>query len=271
MQYANFEQFLIVSRGLQSITIKGYVDAIKRMKNKIGSSPTSEQINQYVQELYSSNYSYSHKTNTVLAIERYSEYMNNPIKFGRQRKPRQIIKDTLTEAEITKLIFNAKNIRDKTIICLLAYSGLRNKELCNLRVRDFDAGRNTIRVIKGKGLKDGISNISSDCTKIVLNYLQNSLITQDDFLFKTYQKNQMTGWTVRRIVKKTAIIARIQKRVYPHILRHSLACNLLLRGANVVLLKNQLRHAHLETTLCYINSIVFGEVSQYEKFSPSYL
>jgi site-specific recombinase XerD len=59
--------------------------------------------------------------------------------------------------------------------------------------------------------------------------------------------------------------------VYPHLLRHTLAANLLLRGANIVFLKNQLRHAHLETTLVYINSIVFGERNDYQKFAPSYL
>jgi integrase/recombinase XerD len=136
-------------------------------------------------------------------------------------------------------------------------------------VRDFDPGRNTIRIIKGKGLKDGLVNISSVCTSILLEYLGNS--QQDNFLFYTYQHNQMTTNAVRKQVRVIASRAGIKKRVYPHLLRHTLAANLLLRGANIVLLKQQLRHAHLETTLVYINSIVFGEMNQYDKFAPSYI
>lgn len=271
MQYASFEQFLVVSRGLQEVTITGYQGSVKRMKKVLGENPTHSELNQYIFNLYSSNYSYAHKTNTALALERYSEYQGNPIVFGRQKKPRQIIKETLTEGEVTKLIFSAESLRDKAMITLLAYSGIRNKELCCLKVCDVDLGRNTIRVIKGKGIKDGVVNVSAECTRILLSYLQEHQKKQDDFLFKTYQNNQMTMSAVRKQVHKIANKAGIAKRVYPHLLRHSLASNLLLRGANIMLIKNQLRHAHLETTLCYINSIIFGERNDYEKFAPSYI
>src|SRR3990167_5673172 len=129
MHYESFEQFLTVSRGLQPITITGYMGGVRRMKKVLGENPTHEQLNQYIHVLYASSYSYAYKTNTALAIERWSEYKNYPIKFGRQRKPRQIVKDTLTEGEITKLIFNTRSVQDRAIIALLAYSGLRNLEL----------------------------------------------------------------------------------------------------------------------------------------------
>lgn len=268
--YTSFEQFLTVSRGLQPVTIEGYIGSVRRMKKVLGESPTHEQLNQYIHILYTSDYSYSHKTNTALGLERWSEYRGNLIKFGRQKKPKQILKDTLTEAEVTKLIFTAKG-RDRVMVALLAYSGVRNKELCNLRVRDFDPCSNTIRVIKGKGLKDGLCMISSECSKLVLEFLQGHPLQTDDFLFHTYQKNQLTTGAVRKQVRVVAKRAEINKRVYPHLLRHSLAANLLLRGAHVMFLKEQLRHAHAETTLVYINSIVFGQRNDYQKFAPSYL
>lgn len=270
-QYSSFEQFLVVSRGLQQVTINGYISSVKRMQQVLGEYPTHEAMNQYMFNLYSSKCSYAHKTNTALGIERWTEYMNNPIRFGRQKKPRQIIKDTLTEAEVTKLIFSSYNLRDKAMITLLAYSGLRNKELCNLKVKDLDFGRNTVRVIQGKCLKDGLINISSECTNIILDYLKKFPKGQDDYLFNTYQGNQMTMSAVRKQIHKIAKLSEINKRVYPHLLRHSLASNLLLRGANIMLIKNQLRHAHLETTLVYINSIIFGERNDYDKFAPSYI
>ena len=271
MQYSSFEQFLTISRGLQPVTIQDYVNSIRRMRSVIGEDPSREQMNGYIHQLYSSGLSYSHKTNTALALERWSEYKGSPVKFGRQKKPRQIVKETLTESEVTRLIFSAGTLRDKTMVSLLAYSGCRNKELCNLRVRDFNPGRNTILITKGKGLKEGLVNISSACTNVILEYLRIHPRQQDDFLFETYQNRQMTTCSVRKQVKAMARKAELQKRVYPHLLRHTLAANLLLRGANIMLLKQQLRHAHLETTLVYINSIVFGEMNQYDKFAPSYI
>ena len=271
MKYSSFEQFLTISRGLQPVTIQDYTSSIRRMKLSIGEDPSHKQMNEYIHQMYSSGLSYSHKTNTALAIERWSEYKENPIRFGRQKKPRQIVKDTLTEAEVTRLIFSAGTLRDKTMVSLLAYSGCRNRELCNLKVKDFNPGRNTILITKGKGLKEGLVNISSECTNIILEYLRILPKQQDDFLFETYQNKQMTTCSVRKQVKVMARKAKLQKRVYPHLLRHTLAANLLLRGANIMLIKQQLRHAHLETTLVYINSIVFGEMNQYDKFAPSYI
>jgi integrase/recombinase XerD len=81
----------------------------------------------------------------------------------------------------------------------------------------------------------------------------------------------MTTSAIRKQLHVIAKRAGITKRVFPHKLRSSLAANLLLRGAHIMLIKDQLRHAHLETTLVYINSIVFGERNDYDKFVPSYV
>ena len=134
-----FEQYLLVRKGLQPITIQGYCRSAKRFIEAVGTHyPTHAQVEDYVARFYRGGYSYNHVTNTSLGLERWMEFIENPIRLGRQKKPRTLIKDTLTEAEVTKLIFNCDNIRETALITLLAYSGVRNKDLCNLRVRDID-------------------------------------------------------------------------------------------------------------------------------------
>lgn len=267
-----FERYLIVEIGLHPITVHGYVGGAIRFTRVVGEYPDHEKVKNYIYAMYTSEYSYSHKINTALAVERYMAFIGNPIKLGRQKKPKPLIKNTLTEAEITKLIFNTKNLREKAIICLLAYSGIRNLELCNLRVKDFLYTENAVRIIKGKGVKDGISEISPECTKILLDYINLYQRKSDDFMFVTLRRsNQYKPQDTRKLVHVVAKRAKIEKRVYPHLLRHSMSANMLLRGANIVSLKNQLRHTMLETTLHYVNSIVFVEKNQYQKYSPSYL
>ncbi len=272
MNKKTFERFLIINKGLQKVTVEGYLGSYKRMVRLIGDNPTKNKVEEYILELYNSDYSYSHKLNTVLAVERYMEYINKPMNFGRQKKPKPIIKDTLTEAEITTMIFSCNDIRQKAIISILAYSGIRNLELCNLKVENVLVTQNTIRVINGKGLKDGISQITPECSEIIIQYLKEFPREHTDYLFSTLQKNnQMSTGDIRKWVKIISKRAKINKRVYPHLLRASMTANMLIRGADIISLKNQLRHSWLETTLHYANSIVFVEKNLYQKFAPSYL
>ncbi len=267
-----FKRFLIVDKGLQDITANGYIGGAIRLTRVIGDFPDHETVKNYMYVLYMSEYSYSYKMNTALAVEKYMEFIGNPIMLGRQKKPKPMIKDTLSEAEVTKLIFSTKNIREKAIVSLLAYSGIRNLELCNLKVRDFLQTQNAIRIIKGKGIKDGVSEITPECSKILMQYIHEYDKKDDDMLFSTLRKgNLYRPQDTRKLIHVVAKRANIQKRVYPHLLRHSMSANMLLRGVNIVSLKNQLRHTLLETTLHYVNSIVFIDKNQYQKFAPSYI
>ena len=64
MHYSSFEEFLTVSRGLQPVTILGYVGAVRRMKKVLGDEPTHDELNRYICGFFMSPCSYAHKTNT---------------------------------------------------------------------------------------------------------------------------------------------------------------------------------------------------------------
>lgn len=271
--FSGFEKFLFVKKGLQPITVDGHIKAVERILRKIGAfKPTLNQVEDFVLGLYKSKYSYSHKANNVKAIEYWLEYLGKPATFGRQKKPRPIIKDTLTEGEVTKILFSCKNSRESAILALLAYSGIRNKELCNMKVKDVDFGSNTVRVIQGKNLKDRVVYISGNCTKAILKYISEYPRKDDDFLFTILRTgDKYNGMALRKLVHVVARRARMQKRVYPYLLRHSLATNMLHRGANILTIKQQLGHAWIDTTMLYIHSIGYGVKNEYEQFAPSYL
>lgn len=266
-----FEQFLCIRKGLASLTIKGHSKAIERIARKCVLS--KEQIDNYVFRLYQSDYSYTHKANQVKAIEYWFEFKGQPeVKFARQRKPKPIIKQTLTEAEITRLLFCCKNIREKAIIAVLAYSGIRPKELRNLKVQDFDFGSNELRVIQGKGMKDNVIYISSACTKILLEYLTLNRLNPEELIFKTFDGlKPFNQCCLRKLIKLLAKRAGLVKRVYPYLLRHSLATAMFSRGADILTVKKQLRHCWIETTEIYISSLGYCAKNKYEQFVPSYV
>lgn len=268
-----FEKFLLVTKGIGFVTLRGYNGSVKRLvKNLQTLKPSHGQIIDYIAKMYEKGYSYSHIVNTSLAIEWYMNFLGNPIKLGRPKKPRHIIKDTLTEAEVTMLIHAAKNIREKAIITLLAYSGIRNKELCSMKVNEINFGDNTLMVLDGKGRKDRRINISGDCTRILIEYLNEYPRKETDYLFSTLRFNHKYNQNdLRKLVHVLARRANIKKRIYPHLLRHSLATNLLKRGANIILIQKQLGHVFIETTMVYLHSFPQRIQNEYNLYVPSYV
>lgn len=270
MNNSKFEKFLFIHKGLQPITVNGHLKSVERISKNLGKINKSK-VDNFVLSLYQSKYSYSYKVSQVKALEYWFEQKGEIVHYARQRKPKPIIKTTLSEAEVTRLLFCCKNIREKAIIAVLAYSGLRPKELTNLKYGDIDFGSNEVRVIQGKGFKDSVIYVSASCIRILLEYLQSFPKQPEDLMFKTFDgKRPFKTSCENKLIKVLTKRANINKRVYPYLLRHSLATSMFNRGADILTVKSQLRHAWLETTELYIHSLGYSPKNKYEKFVPSY-
>lgn len=272
-QMKKFEGYLMVDRGLSKVTAGGYCRAasisLRRMKKFVPQYPN---IKEHVGWMYDKKYSYSHLVNTSLALEHYTRFKGAAIKLARPKKPRRLIKDVLSESEISRLLMASKDIRVKAMLCLLAYSGVRNQELCNLRLEDVDLGGNQVTVRDGKNRQDGVINISPECTRILIEYLRQYPREKENFLFTTRVKNnQLATGDVRKTLRVTALRARIGRRIFPHLLRHSLATNLLNRGASLMMIQQQLRHRFIESTMIYVVSRPIRNRSEYDFHKPAYM
>lgn len=273
-QLKKFEEYLMVDKGVSDITAQGYCRslsiALRRMRKF---RPQYDNVKEYMLWMYKEKYSYSHIVNTSLALEHYGKFKGVDIKLGRPKKPRYLVKDTLSEAEVSRVIQAAsQDIRKKAIFCTICFSGLRNYEIRNLKVNDIDVGQNQVRVTGGKNFKDRYVNISGECSKVLAEYLKSFPRADDSFLFTTLKKNtQLSGGDLRKHVRILGKKAQIGKRVHPHLLRHSLATNLLNRGASLMMIKEQLGHVYYESTLIYTVSMPFRTKSEYDYCTPAYL
>jgi integrase/recombinase XerD len=272
-QMIKFENYLMVDRGLAKNTAGGYCRAasiaLRRMKRF---SPNSRDIRTYILWLRGEDYSFNHCVNSALALEHYTRMKGNTVRLARPKKPVRLIQDTLTEAEVSRMLTASRGVRVKSILCVLAYGGLRNDELCNLKVRDLDLGANQITVRDGKNRQDGVVNIAPEATKVLIEYLREYPRGEDHYLFTTLKTNkQLRTNDVRKHVKATAKLAQLNRRVYPHLFRHSLATNLLNKGASLMMIQQQLRHRHIESTMIYVRSRPLRNRSEYDFFKPSYL
>lgn len=269
MDLEKFYNYSLVHEGLEQITIEGYRKILNKFfrENKHFNKETVEN---YVAKLRQADYSYSHIVNTSVALEKLSRYLGKPIKLGRPKKPKRLIKDTLTEGEIARMLAACKNSREQAMLAVLIYTGLRNKELCNLKTNDINLGGMYARIIDGKGRRDRLVYFTPECAQILSEY--KTEYKPNGQMFNTLVlKRSYNGWALRKLVKVVAKRASIRKRVYPHLFRHSLACNLLNRGANILTIQAILGHADIRTTMIYVHSTPTRIKQEYMFYNPSYL
>ena len=111
-----------------------------------------------------------------------------------------------------------------------------------------------------------------EAAQIVSKYLSEYPREDNERLITTLIRgNQYAGWDLRKRVKVVARRAGIEKRVFPHLFRHSLATNLIKNGANVTSVQNQLRHEDLRTTMVYVRTFPQRVQDEVQYFVPRYL
>lgn len=167
--------------------------------------------------------------------------------------------DFLEIEEVDQLLSQIKGTglsskRNRAIIELLLASGLRITELCQLRRQDVNLSKDEY-TIRGKGGKVRLAFLNDRARYSIKDYLK---IREDKnpYLFIAHDLNLSTPKPIRprsiqRIIKELAERAGIDKRITPHVLRHSFATHLLSRGADLRSVQEMLGHSSISTTQIY--------------------
>ena len=157
------------------------------------------------------------------------------------------IPNVLSKKEIEQMILLTNNLKHRLIIQLAYSTGLRLSELINLKWEDLDFERKVIHVRCGKGRKDRIVLFSPKVKKVV-----NQLSPEKrEFLFISSRGKKYSPVSIEKIISNAAKRAGINKKVTPHMLRHSFATHLLERGVDIRYIQKLLGHSRLETTQIY--------------------
>ncbi len=150
----------------------------------------------------------------------------------------------------------------RLIVSLLFSTGLRRAELCSLTVASFDRGRQTLRV-RGKGDKMREIPLVPSLYEEISLYLQsvesmegNSRTAQDPLLVTPNGTPLYPVFVDRTVKRELGQVGSITGRKSPHVLRHSLATELLNRGADLNAIKELLGHASLAATQVYTHNSI---------------
>lgn len=164
----------------------------------------------------------------------------------------------LNASEVKTLIKVCDLLKHRLLIALCYGCGLRCAEVRNLRVGDVDTVRGMVHVHQslprhsgGKGNKDRCLPMGTMLQRGIRSYMDAEKPRQFLFEGNNGEAYSQRGaqWAITQAVKK----AGITKEVTLHTLRHTYATHLLEQGVNILLIKELLGHAHINTTMIYLH------------------
>jgi site-specific recombinase XerD len=150
--------------------------------------------------------------------------------------------------------------RDRALLVLALQTGLRVSELINLSCEDIMLGTGAHVRCMGKGRKERATPIRKDSTKVLRNWLAERSGADHDPVFISNRGARLSRDAVEQLVRRHVIVASIRcpslrkKHVTPHVLRHSVAMQLLQNGVDRTVIALWLGHESVETTQMYIHA-----------------
>lgn len=174
----------------------------------------------------------------------------------------------LNKKEVRELLKAPKFLKHRLILGMLYGCGLRSYELCNLLQCDVDFERKTVLIKKQKGKVDRYVPLSSHLIRGLKKYFKTDHPIKHVFnsqMTKYGQPRSLTTSGIGWVIKECRSKVDTKKKFTAHTLRHSYATHLLEDGLNIMSLKELLGHAHIETTIMYLQ---VADVGSSAKFSP---
>jgi site-specific recombinase XerD len=163
----------------------------------------------------------------------------------------------LSQEEVAQLIDAACTPCHRVLLMTLYATGARNAELTRLKVSDIDSKRMVIHIQGGKGREDRDVMLSPKLLVALRANWRHFHGKSSTWLFLGNRHHNgdspIDTKTVWHACDQAAKRAGIQKRVYPHLLRHCFATHLLEAGADLRTLQVLLGHQDLKETLIYVH------------------
>jgi len=156
----------------------------------------------------------------------------------------------------------AKGAREWAMTLAAYKHGMRASEVCNLRLNDLDLKNGYIVVKRLKGSLRTTQAVTEHRGEPLLNehralreWLRQRRNDGSDFLFTSQKGGRIDRSQFFRIFRALAKVAGlIPEKRHPHALKHSLASHLVAANVNLALVKQQLGHKSIGSTMRYVGT-----------------
>lgn len=161
------------------------------------------------------------------------------------------VRQPLTAMEMKLMRNTCKTPREKALLEVLYSTGCRVSELIRLNRNDIDYYTGIVKVL-GKGSKERFCFLSANA----LTALKEYLATRSDnnnalFVAGKFPHNRLGKGSIEKEISNIGIRAGIKRRVFPHLIRHTMATHMLNNGASLTEVQMILGHENPATTQIY--------------------
>ena len=156
----------------------------------------------------------------------------------------------------------AKSARSWAMILLAYKHALRASEVCNLRMDDIDLKNGSVVVARLKGSLCTTQAVAGhrgqpllDELKALREWMRVRRDDGSDFLFSSQKGGRLDRTQFFRVFRSVAAAAGLPpEKQHPHVLKHSLATHLVAANVNLALVKTQLGHKSINSTMRYVST-----------------
>lgn len=252
-----FEEQITIKSYSES-TVFSYSRSIAQISLYFKKSPLdleSDEINSYLFSLKSdkdlSDTYFKHTVYGLRFFYRVYDLEDRAIRLPNLKNNRKL-PVVFSQEELRRLFKAPQRLKQRVLLWLIYSAGLRVSEVCKLKISDIDFDPKQIHVRESKNNKSRYVVLSDYLSKGLVQYIKGS--KPKTYLFNGREKGSPLGHsavqqTFRLAMKKSDI----QKEACVHTLRHSFATHLLEQGVDIVSIKEQLGHAHIQTTMMYLH------------------
>ncbi|MBZ5500451.1 MAG: site-specific tyrosine recombinase XerC [Acidobacteriia bacterium] len=195
-------------------------------------------------------------------LARQHHILHNPAsELELPRLEHRLPKSVLSVGEIEQVlaqpdIRDPLGLRDRALMETLYSTGMRRRELANLKVYDLDTERGTVTIRQGKGKKDRMIPIGERAAAWMEKYIREArpklVVEPDDHtVFLSNAGEPFCLDHLSDLVREHVDAANIGKRGACHMIRHTMATLMLDNGADTRYIQEMLGHADLKTTQIY--------------------
>lgn len=228
---------------------------------------TYKDFNNYILHLKGSGYSNATLNKCISALRSFYKYLlkHKIIKasdvFLLSFYKSNVRLDVIDIKDIN-ILLDSKNfsdtflgVRNLLILELLYDTGIRVNELVNIKISDVNLYDYRILVL-GKGQKERYVIFGSKCKLLILKYfnLRKRFLgtSNSDYLILNNKKTNFSNSGIRYVINSISNKLGIEKHLYPHLFRHTIASHLHNNGADTKFIQQFLGHSKIETTAHYV-------------------
>lgn len=233
----------IISKMMQTVKVPTRKITVYHLRNFISSEKDrgiSDRTLEGMRQVFSAYFNW---------LQREGLIASNPTANLGTIKYQKKQKDIYTEADIERMKFGCKNIRDRAIICFLKSTGCRITEMTQLNRDDLDL-INLECTVLGKGNKERVVFLDQIAAMTLQNYLSERK-DNSEALFVNRSGERLTPHGVRQMLVRLGEASKVE-HVHPHKFRRTAATSLIRHGMPIQEVAAILGHDKLDTTMQYV-------------------